>query len=132
MPSRQVGQRESSSFDEATGTETTSTLESVDIVVMGVGEGSHLVLQQLRFSLNKNSVMDGLLAAGLSVREVTGITDTTTLLDTSWEERGSFIMHIYVVQTDDDVVGTIDTTEVEGTVCDLENNIVTNDTIIIS
>lgn len=128
----QVGGIDRTQFDEVTGIETVESINQLDIIISGYGAGSHQELHNLRFKLNKNTVCDSFLSKNIAIRDVSELTDTTILLDTDWEQRGSFVISTYVIHSEDDTVGTIETVEVDTSVCDADESIVNNDKITIS
>lgn len=132
LPPQQIGQVDQAKFDPLAGNETNESVNQIDIVINGYGEGSHNELIALRFQFNKDSVCDSLLSYNMAFRDITEMTDTTSLLDQKWEERGSFVVSFYYLHSENDTVGAIETVNAEGTVVDPENNIVLNETFSIS
>lgn len=83
------------------------------VQVQAYGDNALTILENLRTSLQKPSVLDTLRANGIVFVNSLAINDITALLDTEWEPRGSMDVLFRIAQTDSDNLGVIETVELE-------------------
>ena len=89
------------------------------------------VLQNLRTSLQKESVLDTLRANGIAFTDWFGVNDITSLIDSRFEQRASVEMLFRIADVYNDNVGVIDTVELEEIIKDPTGSIVYDETITI-
>lgn len=70
-------------------------------------------LEKLRFSLQKQTVLDSLRSNGLIFVNHFQITDITQIIDTGFEQRGSMDVLFRIAQTYEDELGSIHTVNIE-------------------
>jgi hypothetical protein len=88
------------------------------------------LLENVRTSLQKQTVLDTLRANGIVFVNHFPINDITALLDTEFEARASMDILFRIAQTDEDVSGNIETVEIEETLND-SLGVVYNETVTI-
>lgn len=71
------------------------------------------ILENMRTSLQKQTVLDTLRTDGIVFVNHFPITDITALLDTEFEARASMDVLFRIAQTDTDISGNIETVEIE-------------------
>lgn len=71
------------------------------------------ILETLRYSLQKQTVLDTLRADGIVFVQQFPIQDITELVNTQFEKRATMDIVFRMGQTYDDVLGSIDTVEIE-------------------
>ena len=98
MPNVQVG-LESIVLSEIADEAETSAAFLLPIIINAYGEGSHSELHNLRMRILSRDTKDFLISSGYPLADISEITDTTTLLDSSFEERGSMILTLSYVDT---------------------------------
>lgn len=89
------------------------------------------LLENIRSSLQKETVLATLRANGIVFVQQNPITDITALLDTEFENRASMDILFRIAQIDDDNHGLIETVEVEEILSDGQSTVY-NETITIS
>jgi hypothetical protein len=99
--------------------------------VQAYGDDPLTVLENLRTSLQKESVLDSLRATGISYVNWFPIQDITSLIDSRFEQRGTMDLLFRMAQTYTDTIGVIDTVQVTETVKDQEGNDVEHITLTI-
>jgi len=77
-------------------------------------ENSKSLMEQLRFALNLRTVLDQFEALGLGFSNTTPIIDVPMLLQTEWEERSQMNAMFFVSDTDQDNIGFIQSTDIDG------------------
>lgn len=84
------------------------------------------VLENVRSSLQKQTVLDTLRANGIVFYQSLNIIDITELLETQWERRASLDILFGIGQTYTDNPGYFDKTEIQEIILNPQGNIVIN------
>ena len=100
--------------------------------IQAYGGDTFTVLENLRTSLQKQSVLDTLRTNGIVFFNSFDINDITTLVDSQFEERAQMDIRFGIGQTYTDAPGYFDTIEIEEEVLNAVEVIVYNDTITIT
>lgn len=101
------------------------------VQIQGYGGDPMTVLQNLRTSLQKQSVLDTLNAVGIVSVNWLGISDITTLIDTRFEQRASMDILFRMADIYTDNLGVIDTVVLEEVFQDATGSIVYDETFTI-
>jgi hypothetical protein len=101
------------------------------VQIQAYGNDPLTVLNNLRTSLQKQSVLDTLRANGIVLANWFPINDVTELVDTRFEQRGSMDVLFRIADQYTDDPGVIDTVEVEETIKNPAGTVVYNETITI-
>lgn len=99
--------------------------------VQAYGGDPLTILENLRTSLQKQSVLDSLRSNGIVYVNWLSINDTTELVDSRFEQRGSMDLLFRVAQIYTDDLGNIDTVEVEEIVKDQIGTIIIDEIITV-
>lgn len=84
-----------------------------NLQIQSYGGDPITLLENVRTSLQKPSVLDTLRTNGIVFVNQNQINDITALLDTEWERRASMDILFRIAQVDDDDLGVIETVELE-------------------
>ena len=87
------------------------------------GDNAFGILEDIRTSLQKPSVLDTLRDDGIVFVNQNEITNVTALLDTEWEPRASMDIQFRVAQTAEDDLGKIETVELQEILNDGQSDI---------
>jgi hypothetical protein len=90
------------------------------------------VLENIRTSLQKQTVLDTLRANGIAFYQALTIADITELVDSQWERRGSLDILFGIAQIYTDAPGYFDEIEVQEVYQDATGSIVYDETITIT
>lgn len=99
--------------------------------VQSYGENCLTILEKIRSSLQKPSILDTLRDENIVFVNSLDITNITALLDTEWEQRGAMDLLFRIANTDEDNLGVIETVELDEEYSD-GNTVVYSDTVTIS
>lgn len=99
--------------------------------IQGYGGDPLTVLQNLRTSLQKQTVLDSLRVNGIVFANWFQINDVTELIDSRFEQRGSLEILFRIADIYSDDLGVIDTVELQEVYEDPEGNIVYDETFLI-
>ncbi len=77
-------------------------------------QNAKALMEQLRFSLNLRTVLDQFLALGLGFSNTSPLIDIPMLLATEWEERTQMNVMFFVSGRDQDNLGFIQSTSIDG------------------
>lgn len=89
------------------------------------------VLENLRTSLQKVTVLDSLRANGIVFVSWYPIQDITDLIDSRFEQRASMDVRFRLANVYDDVLGTIAQVELEEVVLNVDGSTVIDETVLI-
>ena len=89
------------------------------------------VLETLRTSLQKQTVLDSLRANGIVFFNWNPISDVTELVDSRYEQRGTFDVFFRMANVYSDNLGVIDTVEIEEIIKDPSGTIIHDVTVTI-
>lgn len=89
------------------------------------------VLNNLRTSLQKQSVLDTLRANGIALANWFPVNDLTQLVDTRFEQRGSMDVLFRMADIYSDTSGVIDIVQLEEVFQDAKGNIIYDETFLI-
>jgi len=89
------------------------------------------VLNNLRTSLQKQTVLDSLRANGIVFADWFPINDVTELIDSRFEQRASLDILFRMADTYDDLSGVIETVELQEVYLDATDSIVYDETFLI-
>lgn len=99
--------------------------------VQGYGGDPITVLENLRTSLQKQTVLDTLRASGIVYFDWFPINDITDLVDSRFEQRATMDLHFRIAQEYFDVLGTIAQVEADEVILNLDGSIVLDQTVLI-
>jgi len=99
--------------------------------IQAYGGDPFTVLNNLRTSLQKQTVLDNLRASGIVFCNWFPINDVTELIDSRFEQRGSLDIVFRMADVYTDEIGVINTVEVEEIYKDPQGNIVFDEIITI-
>jgi len=86
------------------------------------------ILNNLRTSLQKQTVLDSLRAVGIVFANWFAINDVTELVDSRYEQRASFDILLRIADVYTDTLGVIDTVNIQETIYNPANVVVYNET----
>ena len=86
------------------------------------------ILNNLRTSLQKQTVLDSLRAVGIVFANWFAINDVTELVDSRYEQRASFDILFRIADVYTDTLGVIDTVNIQETIYNPANVVVYNET----
>ena len=127
-----VGQDWSAEDSDITGTIDMKGDRQFTLNVQAYGGDSLTVLENIRTSLQKQTVLDTLRANGIAFYQALNISDLTDLVDTQFESRASLDILFGIAQIYTDTPGYFDTMEVQEVIQNQEETIVYNQTITIT
>jgi len=87
------------------------------------GDGCFEALETIRSSLQKPTILDTLREDGIVFVTQNDITNVAALLDTEWEPRTSMDIFFRLAQTNPEVLGKIETVEIQEILSDGESDI---------
>lgn len=99
--------------------------------VQAYGGDPLTTIENIRTSLQKQTVLDTLRANGIAVYQALTINDITNLIDTQFEQRAQIDILMGIAQTYTDNPGYFEQLEIEEEILDQTGSIVYNDTITI-
>ena len=99
--------------------------------IQGYGGDPLTVLNNLRSSLQKQTVLDSLRASGIVFANWFSINDITDLVDSRFEQRGTLDILFRMADVYDDNLGVIDSIVLEEVYRDAQGNIVYDKTFTI-
>jgi hypothetical protein len=105
-----------SSKASATGVQTVSYIEDIDVSIQSYGDASDDFLLNLKNSLQKDTVLQALYANKVGLRNIGDITEIPIILDETAENRYLFEVSFTIGQEITDTVGFISTVEIEDTI----------------
>lgn len=99
--------------------------------VQAYGNDPLTVLENVRTSLQKESVLDTLRGNGIVFYQSIAINDITDLVDSEFERRAQLDISFAIGQVYDDILGYFDTMEIEEVILNEDGTIVYDETVII-
>lgn len=99
--------------------------------VQAYGGDPFTVLENLRTSLQKPTVLDSLRANGIVAVNWFPIQDITDLVDSRFEQRASMDILFRIAQEWIDTLGTIAQVEIEETILNVDGSVVIDQTVLI-
>lgn len=100
-------------------------------IVQGYGGDPLTVLENLRTSLQKQTVLDTLRASGIVFVNWFPINDITDLVDSRFEQRATMDILFRIAQEYFDTLGSIAQVEAEEIILNIDGSIVLDDTVLI-
>lgn len=128
----QVFRKELTLLDETTGSRELRVTYSIDLTVTSLGDNANSYSQKIDFSMSKESVQDAFQAIGLFYYDKDKVKDVPQLLSTKWEDRAIQKIHFYVVDSEVENPGWIESFELEATYTDVNDNPVIQHTEIVN
>lgn len=105
---------------------------SFTLQIQGYGNDPLTVLENIRTSLQKQTVLDNLRVGGIVFYQSLTITDITELVDSQYEKRASLDVLMAIGQTYTDEPGYFSEIEVQEIYLDQIDNVVYDETITIT
>jgi hypothetical protein len=99
--------------------------------IQAYGNDPLTVLENVRTSLQKESVLDTLRGNGIVFYQSITINDITDLVDSEFEKRAQLDISFAIGQVYDDTLGYFDTMEIEEVILNVDGTIVYDETVII-
>lgn len=99
--------------------------------IQAYGTNSFGLLEGLRTSLQKQTVLDSLAVSGIVLVNWFPIQDITQLVDSRFEERGTLDILFRIAQQETDVLGTIAQLELQEIVYDVDATVILNQTVLL-
>lgn len=127
-----VNQDWSSSNADSAGSIEMKGDRNFTLQVQSYGNDPLTVLENIRTSLQKQTVLDTLRANGIAFYQSLTINDITELVDSQFERRAQLDILFGIGQVYSDVPGYFSTIEVEEEYLDVLGNVVYDDTITIT
>lgn len=101
------------------------------VQIQAYGGDTLSILNNLRTSLQKQSVLDTLRANGIVLANWFGINDVTDLIDSRFEQRASMDVLFRIADIYNDISGVISTVELQEVFLDPSGDIVYDETFLI-
>ena len=101
------------------------------LYIQAYGGDPITLLENLRTSLQKESVLDSLRASNLAVIGQFAIEDVSAIIESRFENRASLDIRFRIAQVYTDSIGVIDTVELQEKVEDAIGTVIFNETILI-